>query len=390
MEPSSRVVAFCRELVRIESLSGHEQDVADAVEREMLALGYDAVGRDDLGSVVGVLRGGDSAAAAGAPAALLFDAHMDVVPATEPDAWRFPPFSGERADGRVWGRGATDVKGSLAALVVGLGTLPRADRRGTVVVAATVGEERIEGLATTHVLRQHPAAAAVICEPTGLALGLGHRGRASLVVEAAGRAAHTSRAETGINAVYRLVEAIERIRGLAPRTDALLERGHCELVEVSSQPFPGSSMVPFHASARFDRRLVRGETSEGVLAEVRSALADLEGVTVHLHQGELRCYTGCCFTVEAFHPGWAVGADAPIARRAREALEVTGLPHGVFYAPYSTNATATAGRFGLPTLVYGAGSIEAAHAVDESVAEDELLAAARGYRALARGLAGGL
>ena len=311
---------------------------------------------------------------------------MDVVPATEPAAWRFPPFAGERAQGRIWGRGATDVKGSLAALVVALGALPRAEVAGTLVVSASVGEEAVEGLAVDHVLAAHPARAAVICEPTGLRLGLGHRGRASLVVEAAGRAAHTSQAANGINAVYRLTEAIARVRAMTPRVDALLGSGHTELVEVCSRPFPGSSMVPYHATARFDRRLVRGETRESVLRELDEALARLDGVSAHLHEGGLRCYTGRSFTVEAFHAGWAAPDDAPHARRARAALAEAGLDRGVFYAPYCTNATATAGRAGLPTLVYGAGDISVAHAVDESVAEDELLGALRGYQALARGL----
>ena len=385
----ARIIAFCQELVRLESLSGGEQAVAEAVEREMRALGYDQVSRDELGSVVGVIRGARDGAADAAPGALLFDAHLDVVPATEPEAWRYPPFSGERAEGRIWGRGATDVKGSLAALVLALGTLPRTEIAGTLMVSASVGEERIEGLAVGHVLAAHPVRAAVVCEPTGLRLGLGHRGRASLVVEAAGRAAHTSQAANGINAVYRLAEAIARIRAMTPRTDALLGSGHTELVEVSSRPFPGSAMVPYQATARFDRRLVRGETRESVLGEMEQALAGLEGLSVRLHTGELRCYTGRTFTVEAFHPGWAVAADAPHVRRARRALADAGLAQDFFYAPYSTNATATAGRLGIPTLIYGAGDISAAHAVDESVSVDELLAAFRGYQALAGGLAAG-
>jgi acetylornithine deacetylase/succinyl-diaminopimelate desuccinylase-like protein len=249
--------------------------------------------------------------------------------------------------------------------VVALGTLPRTEIAGTLMVSASVGEERIAGLAVGHVIAARPVRAAVICEPTGLRLGFGHRGRASLVVEAAGRAAHTSQAANGINAVYRLTEAIARIRAMTPRTDALLGSGHTELVEVSSRPFPGSAMVPYHATARFDRRLVRGETRESVLGELEQALAGLEGLSARLHESGLRCYTGRSFTVEAFHPGWAVAADAPHVQRARQALADAGLAQDFFYAPYSTNATATAGRAGIPTLVYGAGDISAAHAVDE-------------------------
>jgi putative selenium metabolism hydrolase len=399
-ELESGTLALCRELVRIESLSGGERGVAEAVARAMTALGYDDVRVDELGTVLGVRQGG----AAGGGPALLVDAHTDVVPATEPGAWRFPPFSAERADGRIWGRGATDVKGSLAAAVVGIGLLPREALAGPVLVSASVGEECVEGLAVGHVLERRPVRAAIICEPTGLAVGLGHRGRASVVVEAAGRAAHTSRAGapaghppghppkvgpgrgSGINAVYRLTEAIARVRAMTPRADDLLGRGHSELVEIGSLPFPGSSMVPYHATARFDRRLVRGETREGVLAETAEALRGLEGVSAGLHAATLTCYTGASFTVEAFHPGWAVPPEAPHACAARQALREAGLGDDVFYAPYCTNGVATAGLHGLPTLVYGAGDISAAHAVDESVAEAELVAAARGYQALARAL----
>ncbi len=381
VEADSRVVSLAQELVRLESLSGREERVAERVEREMRALGYDEVQRDELGSVIGLVRGAQPGPR------LLFDAHLDVVTATEPERWRFAPFSGVRAEGRLWGRGATDVKGSLAALVVAAGALPRADLAGTIVVSASVGEERSEGLALSRVLARFPADAAIVCEPTDLRLGLGHRGRASLVVEAEGRAAHTSRAEHGVNAVYRLIEAVRPIRELPRREDPLLGRGHSELVEISSAPFPGSAMVPYRATARFDRRLVRGETRESVLGEVRQALAGREGLSVRLNEAVLECYTGRSFTVEAFHPGWAIEPASPIAARAARALAQAGLPHEFFYAPYSTNGTAT-GAAGVPTLLYGAGDISAAHAVDESVAESELVQALRGYQALARGPAG--
>ena len=151
-ELEQRTLALCRELVRIESPSGAERGVAEAVARAMTSLGYDEVRVDELGTVL-ALRHGTRAGPA-----LLVDAHMDVVEATEPAAWRFPPFSAERADGRLWGRGTTDVKGSLAAAVVGVGSLPRAAIAGPVLVSASVGEERIEGLAVGHVLESPPGA----------------------------------------------------------------------------------------------------------------------------------------------------------------------------------------------------------------------------------------
>ena len=129
----AEALGFCQELLRQPSPSGHEEGVAASVEREMTMLGYDVVQRDTLGSVVGLIHG-----ALPGPTVLV-DAHMDTVPVTTPGAWRYEPHSGVVSEGCIWGRGAVDAKGSLAAAVVAAGTLQRSRLAGTLIVAATVG-----------------------------------------------------------------------------------------------------------------------------------------------------------------------------------------------------------------------------------------------------------
>ena len=377
---ASQVVDLCQRLVRIEGRSGLEAPVADLVEATMQQLGYDRVERDELGSVVGTVTGD------GSGRSVLFDAHMDTVELGDPDGWSHEPLGGHEAQGRIWGRGATDVKGSLAALLVAVGTMARGELAGTVTVSASVGEECMEGAALTHVLDTAPADWVVICEPTGLRLCLGHKGRASLVVEAEGKAAHTSNPERGDNAVYRLVEAIPALRAISLPTDPLLGQGVMELVEVSSAPFPGSSMVPYRAVARFDRRIVQGETRQGVLAELRQALASHDKVTARYHRGGLDCYTGRRLREEVFHPSWVTSPQSDFALRARAALRSVEQDDTPTYAPFCTNGSASAGELGLPTLIYGAGFIADAHVVDEGIDIAQLHGAYRGYRALARAL----
>jgi len=377
----ARALGLAQALVRLPSPPGQEQGVADAIEGEMRTLGYDSVTRDALGSVIGVVDG-----AAGQGRTVLFDAHLDTVPVPDADAWSCDPYGGLVADDRLWGRGATDVKGSLAALVVAVGMVPRSRLAGRVIVAATVGEEMVEGLALGRVLGEYRADAVVVCEPTGLRIGIGHKGRAALVVQAAGVAAHSSTPGRGVNAVYRMMEAVQRIRAVPARTDAVLGEGVTELVEIVSEPFPGTSMVASGCRARFDRRLVRGETRDSVLEEVQAALGGLEGVTVRFHRAPLCCYTGARLDVEDVHPAWAVDPGSDVVRRARDALRAAGLGDDLYLAPYCTNGATSAGELGVPTLVYGAGEIADAHVVDESLSVDELYRAVQGYAALAPAL----
>lgn len=215
---------------------------------------------------------------------------------------------------------------------------------------------------------------------------MGHKGRTGLVVTAKGVAAHSSRPALGINAVYRMIEAISRIRRVSPRRDDLLGPGVSELVEIISSPYPGTSMVPSGCEARFDRRLVRGETRESVLDEMQRALAGLEGVDVRYHRVELRCYTGRSYGADDFHAAWATVPQSEIARRARRGLVEAGQQPEFWMAPYCSNGAVSAGEMGVPTIIYGAGKIEDAHSVSESVGVQDLVAAFRGYQSLALSL----
>ena len=133
------VVAFLQELVQIPSLTGELSEIADLVERKMQALDFDEVWRDEVGNVIARKQGH-------APGvSLLFDAHMDVVQIGDLGRWHHSPFGAEISDDRLWGRGATDTKASLAGMIVGLGRMPRESFSGTVYVTGSLEEEIIEG-----------------------------------------------------------------------------------------------------------------------------------------------------------------------------------------------------------------------------------------------------
>jgi putative selenium metabolism hydrolase len=379
MEQSDTVAALCRRLVRIPSLSGQERLMAATVAEAMAELGFAEIYADAYGSVVGQRTG-----RAPGPT-VLYDAHIDTVAPASPDNWTRDPWSGEIADGRLWGLGAADVKGGLAAMLVGLARLPRDAFEGQLIVSASVCEENVTGAALGHILDRHAADVVVIAEPTELRLGIAQKGRLDLLLRAAGRSAHTSQPELGDNAVYRMLDAVQRVRGLPLPVDPALGREVLELVEIVSDPFPGTAHVPHGCRARFLARTLPGENAESALARLRAALAGLDRVDVSLEQTSQACYTGAVLVHDGDLPGWRSANDAPWLTRMQAALRGVSQPGATFAAPFGCNASTSAGRRRVPTVIYGPGSLAQAHVVDEWISLDQLSAATSGYAALALG-----
>jgi len=191
-------------------------------------------------------------------------------------------------------------------------------------------------------------------------------------VEATGRGAHTSRPELGDNAIYKMLEAVSRLRALPLPADPELGPGVCELIEIDSEPRPSPGMVPHLCRARLALRLLPGETAQTVLDRTRRALDGLEGVSVRLMESRRRCHSGLDLAMPEFVPAWK-NQDAALEARLLGALGTTP-----FAAPFTTNASAAAAR-GIPAFLLGPGAIEQAHAVDEWIALDQLEAAPRAY-----------
>jgi len=214
-------------------------------------------------------------------------------------------------------------------------------------------------------------------EPTSLCLGTAQKGRAGLWLEATGRGAHSSRPELGDNAIYKLLEAVARLRALPLPSDPDLGRALCELIEIDSAPKPSPGMVPPLCTARLALRLLPGETAQSILERTTRCLEGMAGVSVRLVTDRQRCYTGLEISMEECVPGWRA-PESDLQTRLLVALGTTA-----FAAPYTTNASAAAAR-NIPTFLLGPGSIEQAHGVDEWISLEQLEAAPAAYAAVIR------
>jgi succinyl-diaminopimelate desuccinylase len=375
-EPTfENALSFAQDLIRIPSLSGSEEEVAKRIILEMEALGYDETRLDEVGNVIGVVRGVD-----GGPPVLL-NCHMDVVAEGEPEAWEHPPFGGVVAEGFLHGRGAMDIKGPLALQTYAAAAL-RGWAPGDVIVAHTVFEERggwgMEHLLTSGSVRP---AAVIIGEATGGDVTMGHRGRGELEIVLSGVAGHASAPERARNALD-LVPPV--LRGLADLAESQGEDpilGRASLAPTQMDIFPESrNVIPDRVVVVVDWRVLPGSTDEELENRIREVLRlhiphtpEGMGVEVRTAREWQETYTGVRELRNLFTPGFLMQVDHPAVVAAAEAVgrRDGGGPARVRPWTFATDGGWSCGVFGVPTVGFAPGEERFAHTNRERLGLDE-------------------
>ena len=362
-------------LVRLPSVLGEENKVAEHVSREMRRLLFDHVEVDEAGNVVGLIRGLQDG-----PTVLL-DAHMDTVDVLPADAWTHDPFGGELVDDRIYGRGSSDMKGSLAAMIYAVAGLERAHLAGNVVVSASVGEESIEGAALRCVLARHAADFVVIGEASDLDLVRAGRGRAEFAIETFGQPAHASDPGRGVNAVHKMASVIAEIEKIPMPEDPFVGRGVMCLTDIISRPYPAHSVVPSGCRATYERRLLPGENRESIESDLFAACARSNATdsVIELAETDFRTYTGIRWQEPKWFPPWELAEGDELVEIGLRGLRAAGLDPKMSSYQFCTNAAHSAGVAGVPTIGFGPSTEQHAHVIDEFLEVEQLLAARRGY-----------
>jgi len=387
MTETGDVVSLTKRLVAARSFTSvGEQEAIEVARQAMLDLGYQDVQIDAIGNVTGRIAGTGSGC-------IVFDGHIDTVSVGDASAWDSDPFDATERDGRLYGRGTADMKGAIAAMLIGIARLAHESLPRDVIVSASIAEEAVEGYALGKVLDRYPADAVVIGEATNLHLATGQRGRAEIVLDTFGIPAHSSTPHLGRNPIRAMGTLGNVFTNLPVPTDEFLGPGTIEVTDIMSFPYPGLSMIPERCTATFDRRLLLGETEEDILSEMRSIIDTYVQNDPTLHAkvslGVDRFQTWTGFELEAvnFAPAWRTPDDHVVVQTAMNALVSAGLmPMHTHYA-FCTNGSESAGRRGIPTIGFGPGEESEAHRINESVEIRHLTAAATGYEYLARELA---
>src|SRR3990172_6046509 len=332
---TQRLVIFTQSLVRERGLSGEERNVVELILAEMRALGFDQAWADANGSAIGVIEGAKPGQT------ILLDAHCDTVGVAPGSQWMRDPFGAEIVGDDLYGRGSADMKGALAAMIYG---------------AASVDRAR---------------------------LNRGGRGRAEIHLETIGRPAHSSSPHLGVNAVHKMMAVVNAVERLPLPSDPLLGPALLALTDIISDPYPAYSVIPSRCRVTYDRRLLPGETHDGVLNAIKS-LPEVAEVQLNaiIADGEHQTYTGAMLRGPKFFPAWAFPEEHPFVQSALRALRAAGLSPRIGAYRFCTNAAYSAGVAGVPTVGFGPAAEGDAHVVDERLNLNDLFAAARGYRGM--------
>ena len=363
MDPS---IDLLKTLVAIDSVNpslvhggAGEGGIARAIADHMRSIGLDvhveeaAHGRPN---VVGVLEGR-------APGrSLMFCGHVDTV-GVEGMA---DPFGAHERDGRLYGRGAQDMKGGVAAMIDAARVVGEAGLHGGRLIVAAVADEEFASVGAGALVRRWTADAAIVTEPTDLQIGVGHKGFAWLNVETRGRAAHGSRPAEGRDAILRMgrvLAALERLdRDLQARPpDPILGTGslHASIISGGRE----LSVYPDSCRLRLERRILADEDGGAALRDVQDILAALTGI-----DPEFEAHAA----LEFWRPAHGLATDHHLPSAFRAAAASSGIETRFAGLSFWTDAAVLAAA-GIPAVIFGPGGA-GLHSVEEYVTIGDVLA----------------
>ena len=389
------IVEFLRDLVKIPSIAGDERQVQEFIASNLqnmrlkvdvwepklselkLHPGYSRVEQDYLGRpvVVGVLKGGDGGKS------FILNGHIDVVPPGLTSAWKHGPWSGDVEGGKLFGRGASDMKGGFAALVMAVKCLAEEEIRlnGDVIIESVVDEERSGNGTLACILRGYKADAGIIGEPTNLEVHLAHAGSTWFRVKIDGRAAHGGLRYEGVSAIEKAVQIHEALLKLeAQRSrDAthLLFKAYSNLVPLNIGTIKAGvwpSTVP--EECIMEGRI--GYLPNEVISSVRHQLEDCVKQTakkdawMRKHQPKVE-WLGV----------WDASEIAPghkLAKLFKTAYKkILKQEPRVSASPWGTDMRLLVKYARIPTLLFGPGEMRQAHSVNECIQIQDVMKATK-------------
>jgi len=306
---------------------------------------------------------------------LIFNGHLDVVPAGDPSQWRYAPFQGKLEKGRIYGRGASDMKSGIASILQAISMIDRSKirlDRGALILHL-VSDEESHGHQGMGFLTQKGVIqgdATLVGEPTDLDLVICQKGALWFRISTIGKSAHGSRPHQGVNAIEKMMRLVNRLSSIS------MEKEHPMLGKptLNIGTIRGGTkvnIVPDRCKIEVDRRMLPSERKEEVLIEIKEAL--------NLLQSQDPYFQYRMEEIDFAEPS-EINPDEEIVKMGVEAVqEVRGEKPKIRGFSGFTDARFYINQCHIPTLILGPGEVGQSHTTDESVEVDSLIQAAQIY-----------
>lgn len=388
------VVEFTRKMIKIPSVTGEEEELANVIFHTLEDFGADEAFIDGIGNVIGIIRGKENGPN------ILLNGHLDTVPAGKIENWHgYHPFGAEIDDNaNIHGRGASDCKGGLAAHIYTIKLLKALTNeglslKGNLIFSAVVHEEPagmfgMEYLCkNTLPLKNIECDVVFLCEPTNLNVVIGQRGKVEIVVKTKGKTAHSSNPSAGINALEKMTPVLVHIfqnMNKTMNTHPLIGDSSITVTNVVCRP--GTfSMIPDECEISIDRRYLPGEKIEDLLKEFEQLFEELKKVdpqfeaTVCARKFIETSYTGYEKEVQKYHPPWMTAESHPFVQKTLLALKKIGQNPQIDYWKSGTDGSLTAGLMEIPTIGYSGLEERYVHTPEDRVNIEMMMQSLEGY-----------
>jgi succinyl-diaminopimelate desuccinylase len=390
-ELQESMVDFARRLVHLPSLPGHEGEVAALVAEEMRRLNYDDVRIDQTGNVIGLIRA--TAPTEVPPGSIMFNTHMDQVDVGDHARWPHPPFAADIVGDEIWGRGTSDLKGSLACQVYSGALLKAAGAPipNDVYVTGVVQEE-IGGHGAAMLASELRTDVVIVGEPSRNRLALGHRGRFEIHVTITGKSVHASVPSTGINPLYSMARFLLGVKNLTfepdPQHPALGPTSVAPTLISTDQS--SANVVPGECKLVLDIRNTPGDAPHAIRDRIRGVLENsLTGGavgTAEIPPTPMTSYTGLSRTYDIPAVPFGISEDSPLVKNAATLLgQALKRKLETQLWRFATDAGHFAAQ-GMQVIGFGPGYEEVIHTVNERISIPLMTEALVANAALALGL----
>ena len=392
-EIQKEVIKFTQEIIKIPSFTGQEGELAKVIIKKLEEFDLDDAFIDGIGNVVGVIRGQENGVN------ILLNGHLDVVPAGNINNWHpYDPFSAEIDDnGNIHGRGAADLKGGLSVQLFTMKLLKllknRGGMKGNLIFSAVVHEEAAEMFGMEYLCKQTLPDKKIgcdlvfLCEPTGLNVVLGQRGKVEIVVQTKGKTAHSSTPREGINALEKMMPVLYYVfktLNKSLRSHPLLGDSSVTITNLVCRP-GALSMIPDECEISIDRRYMPGESVEELLEEFRLLFKEIKKddpqfeATVYVRKLLERSYTGYEKEVQKYHPPWITDEEHTFVQKTLRALKRIGQNPEIKYWKFGTDGSMTSALMDIPTIGYSGTEECFAHTPTEMVNIEMMMQSLEGY-----------